>query len=279
MEPELLVTDYHSPWLSSGASRYTSEPEANGSGNSLHVPLGLARPQSVADDFRRRLVTARSRQRLQPGMSPTNPQAAPPASPGPETAMQRANRFVNQGYRRREEALAVPRPASATVVTARVRRPVSIAEERPRTPSTAGSTTQPPGAPLDADNAATSFVRTAAERTGSPSPTRSSAVAAATAAAAHSRASDLAGLRLRALRRELARPASLSRPSMDNLAASDSSSSRDSYNRLRRPTSNSFQDLIVRAESRRSSGYDFMEFPYDVSCLEYSRQQELTPIL
>ncbi|KAG8951387.1 hypothetical protein FRC04_006158 [Tulasnella sp. 424] len=268
MEPELLVTDHDSPWLSSGASRYTAEPEANGFGNSLHVPLGLARPQSVTDDIRRRLVTARSRQRLQSGMSPTNPQAAPPASPGPETAMQRANRFVNQGYRRREEALAVPRPASATVVTARVRRPVSIAEERPRTPSTAGSTTQPPGAPLDVDNAATSFVRTAAERTGSPSPTRSSAGAAATAAAAaQSRAGDLASLRLRALRRELARPPSLSRPSLDNLAASDSSSSRDSYNRLRRPTSNSFQDLIVRAESRRSSGYEFMDFPYDVADL------------
>lgn len=264
MEPELLVTaDPDSPWLSHGSGRWTSEPEPAGFGNSLHVPVGLARPQSVTDDIRRRLVTSRSRQRLQSGMSPSSPQAPSLAPSGPETAMQRITRFSSQSFRRREEPLAVPRSGTATVV-ARARRPVSIAEERPRTPTLAvGPNTQPPGAPLDAEGAATSFVRTTAERTGSPSPTRASGGSRSQASSNEER---LANVRLRALRRELARPPSLSRPSSDNLA-SDSSSTRDPLDRLRRSTSSSFRDFVIsqRAESRRSSGYEFTEFQYDVN--------------
>ncbi|KAG8891196.1 hypothetical protein FRC01_014845, partial [Tulasnella sp. 417] len=253
MEPELLVsTDPDSPWLPTGPGRYTSEPDSAGFGNSLHVPLGLARPQSVTDDIRRRLVTTRSRQRLQSGMSPSSPQAPSLAPPGPETAMQRIHRFASR-------PVSVPRPGTAAVMT-RVRRPVSITEEPPRTPPALamGPGSHPPGTPLDADAAATSFVRTAAERSGSPSPTRASAAAPSQARSHEER---LANVRLRALRRELARPPSLSRPSMDSLA-SDSSSNRDPFDRLRRSGSTSLRDFVMsqRAESRRSSGYEEIQF-------------------
>ncbi|KAG9042827.1 hypothetical protein FS837_010319, partial [Tulasnella sp. UAMH 9824] len=261
LEPELLVSaDPDSPWLSTGPGRYTSEPEPSGFGNSLHVPLGMARPQSVADDIRRRLVTSRSRQRLHSGMSPSSPQAPSLAPPGPETAMQRINRFGSQ-LRRREDSLAVPRPGAAGVIP-RVRRPMSITEEPPRTPPTMGPSIPPPGAPLDADTAATSFVRTAAERSGSPSPARSSGAAASQTRSHEER---LATVRLRALRRDVARLPSLSRQSLDSLA-SDSSASRDSFDRLRRSASSSIRDFMIsqRAEtSRRSSGYEFTEFQYD----------------
>ncbi|KAG8989631.1 hypothetical protein FRB90_002153 [Tulasnella sp. 427] len=231
LERELLVTpDTDAPWLT---GRLTTEPETAGYGNSLHVPLGFSRPQSVVEDIRRRRLAAatRSRSGMAAATSPSSPQTPTPAlSSGPETAMQRASRFANQSWLR---------PS----VSPRVRRPVSISEETPHTPPISGTSTQPPGAPLDADSAATSFVRTAAERAGSPSPTRLS------------RSAEDRLLRIRAIRTEAARQSaahSLSRPSMESLTSGSSS----------RRSGSLWRD-ILRPESRRSSAFDFMDFQDD----------------